>query len=115
MLASPREKARAALATGTVAVDLESAAIAAAAAERGVPFVAVRVVADAVSDTLPPRIQSWVAESGRPRLAPVMLAALKPAAWSTLIMLAQRYAQAHGVLEAIAEQLVARGFARTRV
>lgn len=112
VLASPREKARAALATGTVAVDLESAAIAAVAARAELPFAAVRVVVDGVADTLPARIESWVAESGEQRLSAVVRSALKPRSWSTLIRLAQRYRVAHGVLEAIAEQLLARGFAR---
>ncbi len=112
VIASPREKARAALATGTVAVDLESAALAGVAAEHGVPFAAVRVVADGVADALPPRIESWVAESGEQRYAAVLRSALRPASWSALIMLARRYRVARGVLEAIAEQLVLRGFAR---
>lgn len=112
VLTTPREKARAALETGTVAVDLESAAIAAEARAAGLPFAAIRVVTDGVADALPARIDTWVAASGSQRIGPVMLSALKPASWSTLIMLAQRYRIAHGVLEAIAEQLIALDFAR---
>lgn len=112
VLASPRDKARAALATRTVAVDLESAAIAAAAAAAGRPFVAIRVVVDGVADALPAEIERWVGESGERRLAPVVRAALAVKSWPTLLLLAQRYRVARGVLAAVAEQLVARGFAR---
>lgn len=112
VLATPREKVRAALATGAVAVDLESAAIGLAAARAGLPFVAVRVVADGVADRLPTRVESWVADSGAQRVGSVVLAALSPASWSPLIRLAQRYRVAHAVLEALAEQLVPVVFAR---
>ncbi len=40
--------------TGADAIDLESGAVAAAAAARGVPFAALRAVCDAATSTLPP-------------------------------------------------------------
>lgn len=46
-------KAAAFSSTGAVAVDMESAAVARAAAERDVPFVAVRAIVDTASDELP--------------------------------------------------------------
>jgi adenosylhomocysteine nucleosidase len=56
ILCTPRAKAEAyaALPAGTVAaVDLETAAYARAAAERGIPYVALRAVSDAAEESLP--------------------------------------------------------------
>ena len=47
-------KAALRLRTGAVAVDMESHAAARAAAARGLPFAALRVVSDLASDSLPP-------------------------------------------------------------
>ena len=50
VLATGAEKRRAKQSTGAIAVDMETAAIAAEAAARGIPFVAIRAVLDAVDD-----------------------------------------------------------------
>ena len=50
ILATGAEKRRAKESTGAIAVDMESAAIAAEAAVRGLPFVAIRAVLDEVDD-----------------------------------------------------------------
>jgi len=50
VLATGAEKRRAKKSTGAIAVDMETAAIAAEAAARGIPFVAIRAVLDAVDD-----------------------------------------------------------------
>jgi nucleoside phosphorylase len=50
ILASGAEKRRAKESTGAIAVDMETAAIAAEAAARGLPFVAIRAVLDEVDD-----------------------------------------------------------------
>jgi adenosylhomocysteine nucleosidase len=50
VLASGIEKRRAKEGTGAIAVDMESAGIAAEAAARGLPFVAIRAVLDEVDD-----------------------------------------------------------------
>ncbi|MBI3911752.1 MAG: hypothetical protein HY320_12585 [Armatimonadetes bacterium] len=52
VLIDPSEK-RALAATGALAVDMESAAVAEVALAAGVPFAAVRAVSDAVDDPLP--------------------------------------------------------------
>ena len=52
MIATPGARARLAAATGAVAVDMESAAIARVARERGIPFAAVRVITDGPDDVL---------------------------------------------------------------
>lgn len=50
VLATGAEKRRAKESTGAIAVDMETAAIAAEAAARGIPFVAIRAVLDEVDD-----------------------------------------------------------------
>ena len=50
VLANGAEKRRAKESTGAIAVDMETAAIAAVAAARGLPFVAIRAVLDEVDD-----------------------------------------------------------------
>ncbi len=53
VLASAAEKRRAGEATGAVAVDMESAAVAAEAAARGLSMVAIRAIIDSIDDELP--------------------------------------------------------------
>ena len=50
VLATGAEKRRAKESTGAIAVDMETAALAAEAAARGIPFVAIRAVLDEVDD-----------------------------------------------------------------
>ena len=52
VLATGAEKRRAKESTGAIAVDMETAAIAAEAAARGLPFVAIRAVLDEVDDEI---------------------------------------------------------------
>lgn len=105
VLHSPQDKARAAAATGSVAADMESAAIAQAAAEAGLPFAALRVVADSLVDSLPPDVGSWIDSTGRQRVAPVLGAILKPAYWPMLAVLARRYRIARATLASVASLL----------
>jgi adenosylhomocysteine nucleosidase len=67
---APGERARLRALGGpnAIAVDLESAALARAAAAAGVPFLALRAVTDAVGDRLPD-LEALVDASGRPRPA----------------------------------------------
>jgi nucleoside phosphorylase len=111
VLHSPSDKARAAAATGSVAADMESAAVAQAAASAGLPFAALRVVADSLVDSLPPDVGSWIDSAGRQRMSPVLRAALRPAYWPMLAALAGRYRVARGTLAAAAGVLAPVGFA----
>jgi adenosylhomocysteine nucleosidase len=110
VLQTPKEKARAALDTGCVAVDMESAAIASAARAADVPVAVVRVVADVVTDTLPRDVESWVGVDGRARLVPLLGALLAPAQWRPLAVLVKRHQVAAAVLTRVARRLVADDF-----
>ena len=54
-------------ASGAIAVDMESAAIAQAAAAVGVPFLLVRVVSDRADENLPMDFNLWLTPGGRVR------------------------------------------------
>jgi adenosylhomocysteine nucleosidase len=109
VLADPAAKRRAA-ALGVAAVDLESGAIAAAAAQANVPFVVVRAVADGLDDALPSGVSGWVAEDGETRVAHVAAAALVPSNWPLLWVLARRYGTARRTLERAAQRLAHEDF-----
>ena len=79
-LESPAAKRAAAAATDAVAVDMESAAIAAVAARARVPFVALRVVVDGLDDALPAGAERWIDERGSGACRPALRAAVEPAA-----------------------------------
>jgi nucleoside phosphorylase len=65
------EKARLHAQTGALAVDLESGPVARVAVEAGVPFAALRAIADPAWRGLPPAALLALDEGGRPRLAAV--------------------------------------------
>jgi nucleoside phosphorylase len=52
---------------GALAVDMESAAVAAVAQERSLPFVALRAIVDECEDTIPEALNGSVDAWGRPR------------------------------------------------
>lgn len=110
VLDTPDRKSAAAATTGAVAVDMESGAIAAVAADAGLPAVAIRVVADSAADTLPPGIERWIDSSGRRRAAPIVAAALSPAQWPVLAALARRHGVAQRALKTVAKRLARTGF-----
>jgi adenosylhomocysteine nucleosidase len=64
VLLGAREKAAAHAQTGAIAVDMETAALAAQAARHGVPFVSLRTILDAVGDEI---VGPKIDESGRVR------------------------------------------------
>jgi adenosylhomocysteine nucleosidase len=67
--ATAADKARLWLATGALAVDMESAPILAWAADRGVPAAVVRGIADAADAPVAPALAGLVAPDGRVRAA----------------------------------------------
>jgi adenosylhomocysteine nucleosidase len=98
-VASTTEKARLFLATGAIAVDMESAAVAAVAVDHDLPFLALRVILDGAHDSLPAGIMRAFdpACPARPRLWPLLRA---PSDWGRLLGLALRYRVARRALRA---------------
>jgi hopanoid-associated phosphorylase len=101
-LGTVADKAAAFGATGALAVDMESLAIAQIAAAQGVPFIAVRVIVDTAQDSLPRAVMA-ASRAGEIELWRMIRAlALAPAEFSALIRLAQRYRAARRSLAAVA-------------
>ncbi len=95
-------KAAAFRATGAIAVDMESAAIAAVAARHDVPFVAVRVVVDTALDEVPGAIIA-ATSGGQVRIARLLRELAKaPGDIAGLLRLAKRYGEARRALTAVA-------------
>jgi adenosylhomocysteine nucleosidase len=86
---------------------MESGAVGGVAADAGVPFLAVRVVADAAEDVLPRNVEDWVAPDGAPRLAPLWRTLLAPRELGRLALLARRSRAAERVLAAVASRAIA--------
>jgi adenosylhomocysteine nucleosidase len=96
------DKAAAFRATGALAVDMESLAVAQVAATHGLPFIAVRVIVDTAHDTLP-RAVIAASRSGQVQIGRLISAlALAPGEFSAVIRLAQRYRAASRSLIAVA-------------
>jgi adenosylhomocysteine nucleosidase len=94
--------------TGAVAVDMESAAVAQAAAEAGIPCIAIRVVADGPDDSLPDGIESLVTREGRTRYPGLWRLLLRPSQLPLLFELARRSRAACRVLRTAAVDLAGR-------
>jgi adenosylhomocysteine nucleosidase len=73
VIASPAAKGVLAARTGAAAVDMESHAAAAAAQAAGLPFLALRVVADPADRAIPPPALAAIAPDGRTRPVRVAL------------------------------------------
>jgi len=99
---SSAAKAQAFAATGAVAADMESLAIARIAAERRLPFLAVRVIVDTAGDSLP-RAVVRASRGGELRFAR-LAAGIARAPWEIagLMRLAGRYRSALASLAAAA-------------
>jgi len=94
--------------TGAIAADMESGAIAAAAAEAGAPFLAVRVIVDAQAMTLPAPAVKGVDAYGRVRILDFLRALWRePGSIGPLITLGGAFHRARGRLRAIAPALQA--------
>jgi adenosylhomocysteine nucleosidase len=106
------DKQRLATISGAAAVDMESAAIAAAAAAAGLPFICVRAIADQLADELPPGIESLVTASGRSRLSALLPYVFRPQALVSLMWLGRRTAVARRSLAKLAHGIVRHDFNR---
>ena len=87
--------------TGALAVDMESHAVARVAAAQGLPFIALRAIADPVDRALPRAVQGIVGVDGRPRTAPLVLGLCRrPWELRALLVLNRDFRQA---LDALAQ------------
>ncbi|MGK9168758.1 nucleoside phosphorylase [Inquilinus limosus] len=92
--------------SGAVIVDLESAAVAAAAMEAGLPFGVLRAVADPAAHGLPPAALVGLNAEGRPAIGPVLRAlARSPGQLPALIRLGRQSSAAMRALLAAAGRL----------
>jgi adenosylhomocysteine nucleosidase len=74
MLSTPSEKADAFARSGALAIDMESHHVARAAAERGLPFVAVRAISDQAREVLPAIMATFVDAEGQTKMSAVFAA-----------------------------------------
>lgn len=104
---SPAAKRALAQRSNAVAVDMESAAVAAVAGRAGLPFVAVKAVCDPAERDVPPAALKMMTGDGRFNV-PGLLAAVfgGPATWRDLIALGRDFAAARETLAAIAPRLL---------
>jgi adenosylhomocysteine nucleosidase len=99
----PEEKATLFQQTGAIAVDMESAAVAAEAQQAGVPFMAIRAIADPVGITLPQSALASLDEFGRLRPLRLLKALAKnPVELSALIRLGRNFRAAQSTLSIVA-------------
>lgn len=103
VVGDPSQKQKLAQTSGAVAVDMESAAIAQAARQAGVPFVAVRVVVDTADMGVPRSAIRATDEFGRLHIARLLFSLLtRPADLSALIRLGQGFRAAQATLKTTA-------------
>jgi adenosylhomocysteine nucleosidase len=103
VLATPEAKATVFAATGAPAADMESYGIAEVAAVHGLPFAALRVVADTAADTVPSTALKSMNPDGRVRIGAAAWGALThPWQIPGLIRLGRRTGTAMSKLEGLA-------------
>ncbi len=92
---------------GACAVDMESAGIAHAATRFGIPFTAIRIVLDEVSDTLPEATRDAVHSDGNLNIGGLLRSlASRPQDIGGLIRLARKSSKARKQLKAACEALL---------
>ncbi len=102
-VASVADKRRLFQATGAVAADMESGAVARVAGEAGVPFLALRVVADPAGRAIPPAALAGLRPDGTTDSGAVMRAvATRPKDLPGLVRLAGDYHRAQRALRDVA-------------
>ena len=103
-LLTPVDKAAAHQRCAALAVDMESAAVAAVALERGLPFVVLRAIVDEAGDAIPAVLNGSVDPFGRPRPLQLMVALCgHPSVLRELPQLYSRMQRATQALRAAAE------------
>ncbi len=95
VIATPADKAGLYRRTGCLALDMESAALAALAGQTGVPFISLRAVVDTADMSLPASLLTALDEDGNVSLTKLLPALLpRPADWLALVKLARAFAAA---------------------
>ncbi len=106
IVATPAEKAELRQRTGALAVDLETGPVARVAKEAGIPFIAVRAIADPSDHGLPPAALLPLSASGQPRLMAVLWSvATHPGQIPALIRTAKQTRAAMTALKQAARRL----------
>lgn len=106
LLGSARDKEVLLESTAAVAADMESAAVAQAAREAGVPFLAVRAVADPAHGLVPRSVARAMDDQGRVHVPKLLMGALvAPAQWVHIVRLAWWFRAAEGALSQAARCL----------
>ena len=106
-LLTPAAKRRARAASGAIAVDMEGRRIAEAAAERGVPLVAVRAALDEAGFALPACAAEIAAAGGHDERARAFRAAANPREAAGMLLLALRARKAARSLRRAADAILA--------
>jgi adenosylhomocysteine nucleosidase len=93
--------------TGAIAVDLESAVVAEAAARKGLPFIVIRAIADPAECDLPSAAHIALTPDGAPDIGGILASVLRePSQISGLVRLAR---EARLALRALARAIAAAG------
>ena len=104
VLTHSTEKAALFQQTGAIAVDMESAAVAAVAKEAGIPFMAVRAIADPVDMTIPQSALTLSDEFGRLNVSRLLKGLAKqPFGLFTLVRLGRSFRAAQKTLARVAQ------------
>jgi adenosylhomocysteine nucleosidase len=99
LICESQEKRRLFRQTDAVAVDMESAAVGVVANLHGLPFMALRVIADTAEDALPAVLRSIALDDAEEPSWVSWLPLLgAPGAWPGLVRMGRRYQRARGVL-----------------
>ena len=105
--ANPGAKAALAKKHDALAVDMESAQVAAWAYELGLPILAIRAVSDASTDSIPPEIGAIVDPRGKLRpLTALALFSRRPALLLETVRLKRKLDRSLGILEKIVTALL---------
>ena len=106
LVASAEEKVTLARTHGAIAVDMETAAVAAGARERRLPFLAIRAIADPSELPLPQALVRATGEAGTVGLARLFgLALLHPAEFAGIVRIARCFRAALRTLSAAAPRM----------
>ncbi|MGH8479298.1 MAG: purine phosphorylase [Gammaproteobacteria bacterium] len=102
VVASPADKSRLFLSTAALAVDMETAGVARAAAEHGLPWLAIRAIVDAQGVSIPPLALDALGADGRPRLGKLLAGiARAPAGIPRLLRLGRDFRAARSALKTV--------------